>query len=145
MSRRGDFANDLAAVKATTDSEVASLLKLVGEGRSTTLSAPAELNTADSAPANKRANKQTQEPDGAPPVARETRRRSSESQPQLRSDEDAILQNVTTRLTLKTNQLLTETALRQKLAKKVPDTRQDIIEAALQEWFARAGYTLVDE
>lgn len=45
-----------------------------------------------------------------------------------------VRENVTTRLTPKTNELLTEAALRQKLKKRKPDTRQDIIECAVLEW-----------
>ncbi len=50
------------------------------------------------------------------------------------------LENVTTRLTAEINDLLTESALRQKLAKRIPSTRQDIIEEALHEWFIQNGY-----
>ena len=43
------------------------------------------------------------------------------------------LENVTTRLRHDTNERLTEAALHQKLKKVRPNTRQDIIEAALQD------------
>jgi hypothetical protein len=48
--------------------------------------------------------------------------------------------NVTTRLSAETNELLTEAALRQKLKRARPNTRQDIIEAAVGEWLQRHGY-----
>lgn len=47
--------------------------------------------------------------------------------------------NVTTRLTQGLNQRLTEAALRQKLNKQKPDTRQDIIEIAIVDWLSRRG------
>ena len=55
-------------------------------------------------------------------------------------DDKVILENVTTRLTRETNQLLTEAALRQKMVKQKPDTRQDIVNEALEEWLERRGY-----
>jgi len=48
-----------------------------------------------------------------------------------------LRENVTTRLTLETNERLTEAALRQKLSKRKPDSRQDIIEAAVIDWLKR--------
>jgi hypothetical protein len=55
-------------------------------------------------------------------------------------ESEAPLENVTTRLRQKTNELLTESALRQRLKKESPSTRQDIIEAALADWFRTHGY-----
>jgi hypothetical protein len=49
-------------------------------------------------------------------------------------------QNITTRVCQQTNELLSEAALRQKLKKLKPDSRQDIIETALFEWFQRNLY-----
>lgn len=48
--------------------------------------------------------------------------------------------NVTTRLSNHLNESLTEAALRQKLSKQQPDTRQDIIEVAVREWIQRNGH-----
>ena len=48
--------------------------------------------------------------------------------------------NVTTRLSAETNELLTEAALRQKLKRVAPNTRQDIIETAVCQWLAHQGY-----
>jgi len=48
--------------------------------------------------------------------------------------------NVTTRLSNRLNELLTEAVLRQKLSKQQPDTRQDIIEVAVTEWMNRNGH-----
>jgi hypothetical protein len=59
--------------------------------------------------------------------------------------EQIVLENVTTRLRRDTNELLTEAALRQKLKKEDPSTRQDIIEEALQDWFQRQAYALSKE
>lgn len=49
-------------------------------------------------------------------------------------------ENVTTRLTSETNARLTEAALHQKLKRTHPDTRQDIIEDAVIDWFKKHGY-----
>ena len=51
-----------------------------------------------------------------------------------------LRENVTTRLTRHTNELLTEASLRQKLKKVKPDSRQDIIEYAILEWLKRHGF-----
>ena len=51
-----------------------------------------------------------------------------------------LRENVTTRLTRRTNELLTEASLRQKLNKLKPDSRQDIIECAILEWLRRHGF-----
>ena len=51
-----------------------------------------------------------------------------------------LRENVTTRLTRRTNELLTEASLRQKLKKVKPDSRQDIIECAILEWLKRHGF-----
>ena len=58
-----------------------------------------------------------------------------------------LRENVTTRLTRHTNELLTEASLRQKLKKVKPDSRQDIIECAILEWLKRQGFksTLSDD
>lgn len=55
------------------------------------------------------------------------------------------MENVTTRLSRETNERLTEAALRQKLKKLEPDTRQGIIEAAVREWLKREHYLVVKE
>lgn len=55
-------------------------------------------------------------------------------------DEHVALENVTTRLRRETNELLTEAALRQRLKKETPATRQDIVEEALQDWFRKHSY-----
>ena len=51
-----------------------------------------------------------------------------------------LRENVTTRLTRHTNELLTEASLRQKLKKVKPDSRQDIIECAILEWLKRHDF-----
>ena len=56
------------------------------------------------------------------------------------SAERTSLCNVTTRLSHPTNELLTAAALRQRLEKQTPATRQDIIEEALCQWLQRHGY-----
>lgn len=48
-----------------------------------------------------------------------------------------LLDNVTTRLTRETNSRLTDAALREKLAKQLPNYRQAIIESAVNDWLQR--------
>lgn len=52
----------------------------------------------------------------------------------------AGLQNVTTRLTPETNEILRRAALQQQLKKHSPSTRQEIIEESIREWAHRRGY-----
>lgn len=48
--------------------------------------------------------------------------------------------NVTTRLSTTLNDLLSDAALKQRLAKKKPDSRQGIIEEAIHHWLKRNQY-----
>lgn len=82
---------------------------------------------------------------GVQPITRKTRPRTERPKTPSEPNEAAFLPpppvlNVTTRLTQRTNELLTEAALRQRLSKTTPATRQDIIETALRQWLAEHGY-----
>lgn len=46
---------------------------------------------------------------------------------------------LTTRLTVQTAEALRRAYLQQKLAGRVPDTQQEIVEAALREWLRHHG------
>lgn len=68
------------------------------------------------------------------------RKRLPASPPPVAPQRSRDRANVTTRLSAETNELLTEAALRQKLKRVAPNTRQDIIETAVCEWLAQQGY-----
>ena len=141
MSKRADFSSDVAAVKATTDSEVASLLKLVGHESGGALPSATPRSDNDPKPLASPETRPVKLKGDVRPVAPEvTIRPPTKPKSSPKADEEMVLQNVTTRLTRETNELLTEAALRQKLAKRKPDTRQDIMEVALIAWFKAIGY-----
>lgn len=136
MSRPTDFSNDLAVVSDAVNTDVDAIIKLVRqkdarEGDSRSVPIESNQNT------NPRPTDQIQVTHAKPNTHRPSRVRTI-SNPSL--EEQVVLENVTTRLRRETNERLTEVALRQKLKKEDPASRQDIIEAALQEWFHRHGY-----
>lgn len=67
-----------------------------------------------------------------PPSASKRSRPAAEPTP-----DQAIWENVTTRLTRETNRRLTEAALKQRLRQAKPDSRQGIIEEAVSLWLDR--------
>jgi hypothetical protein len=138
MSRPKDFADDLADVSATVNTDVDAIIKLVrqkdareGESQQQVAQSHEEADSPSTTKAQAPAPKAT---------SRRPSRIRAANNPSL--VEQVVLENVTTRLHRDTNELLTEAALRQKLKKETPATRQDIIEAALQDWFRRHGYAL---
>jgi hypothetical protein len=143
MSKRGDFSAEVDAVSATVERDVGAFMKLVREDRSETPAPP----VADAKPeAEHDEAKPIVEMESAPTSpTKSTVRSRSRTQPKTAHDEPLVLVNVTTRLTRETNELLTDAALRQRLEKKTPATRQDIVEAALQDWFRRHGYGRRDD
>ena len=133
MSRKADFSNDLDAISATVERDVGAFMKLVREGTE-----PLQKEPTLDRDANWTKSQQIGELDAKNPLPATTKRpgrQRSKARPKPNVPESVALVNVTTRIRRETNELLTEAALRQRLAKKTPDTRQDIIEAALQEWF----------
>lgn len=130
MTKRADFSKELAAVKSTAEQEVASLLRLVDQSRATTSGNSSSIQPKVEVRHHLR-QRENESRQSEVPVRRQTDRERSDG---------TILENVTTRLTRETNELLTEAALRQKLAKRLPDTRQEIIEIAVNEWFIKNGY-----
>jgi len=137
MSRPTDFSSDLAVVSETVKTDVDAIIKLVRqkdakEGDSRPLPIQSDQST------NPRTTDQIQVLQSKPSRHCASRVRTVSDQS---LEEQVVLANVTTRLRRETNERLTEVALRQKLKKEDPATRQDIIEAALQEWFQRHGYT----
>jgi hypothetical protein len=142
MSKAKDFTQDLADVSQTIDTDVDAIIKLVRQkdGRvgesNPSLDQPPKTNSAPAANDSCPSNEPTQ--DSPRPAKRKLTKVRTKTEPPL--SQQVVLENVTTRLRRETNELLTEVALRQKLKKIEPATRQDIIEVALQDWFRRNGY-----
>ncbi len=140
MNKAKDFSEDLADVSNKVSNDVDAILKIVrqtdGSGdNSAHHSSKAENHTATSADAKT-------SPSLKPNKPRNARTRLNSGS---RLADEVVRENVTTRLRRNTNELLTEAALRQKLKKEEPSTRQDIIEVALQDWFRRQGYAISKE
>lgn len=143
MNKQADFGKDLATLSENISAEVGDVLEALQQKRTTsrpTISrkrdepgAGLPTSSAESAPAPEQ-----------PAVASSPQRERSRSRSRLIPfvERDEPLENVTTRLRHKTNELLTEAALRQRLKKEQPATRQDIVEAALGDWFRKHGYSL---
>ncbi len=136
MSKPADFSNDLAVVSEAVNTDVDAIVKLVRqkdarEGNPRSL--PTESNQNTTLPLTD----QIEATHAKPSRHRPSRIRTGSTPA---PEEQVVLENVTTRLRRETNEQLTEVALRQKLKKEDPATRQDIIEAALQEWFQRHDY-----
>ncbi|MEX2167735.1 MAG: hypothetical protein WD851_00365 [Pirellulales bacterium] len=127
---RPDFAEDLSGIQEDVVNDVGKILEL--------------------------ANSTRRESGGAGTLAPSTAPEITIRRPRVRPDHAkktvpgqapvvaprATLVNVTTRLSHQTNELLTEAALRQRLKKISPASRQDIMETAIQEWFERNGYSI---
>lgn len=122
---RPSFADDLATIQQDVTADVGKILQLAK-----TQSSPAVEAKVEAVPST-------------PPIAKEVPRRIRRTTSPVAIETPLVsrtLENVTTRLSRETNELLTEVALRQRLKKKTPDTRQAIIESALREFFQRNGY-----
>ena len=138
MSKQPDFGNDLAALNENVTAAVGDVLEALQQKR---VGKRAEL----AAKPEEKSGEVGEEPSAAssktilanPPRRQRTSFRSRLT-PTIERDEP--LENVTTRLRQSTNELLTEAALRQRLKKETPATRQDIVEAALHDWFRKHGY-----
>lgn len=144
MVEKPDFGNDLSTMTEEITAELGDVLQALSLQKKKPASKTVEFNTAH---APKPRAETSSSPSGETPRATNDEaakprapRREQRTAAKSALDDDVLLQNVTTRLRPDTNALLTEAALRQKLKKTVPDTRQDIIEEALQEWLRRHGY-----
>lgn len=142
MNKKPDFGNDLANLNDNVTAAVDDVLQVLQQKR--TASRP------DIAP--REAVTPREQPDSATVVAPSESAKQTPSSPRRQRfasrsrlvpevDHDEPLENVTTRLRQKTNERLTEAALRQRLKKETPASRQDIIEAALTDWFRKHGYS----
>lgn len=123
--RRTGFSDDLRAIQGEVEADVGTILKIAKQARGVEASNPQP-------PADTKI---------ASPQGQRTRPVDKRPKPQtLETVASPFVQNVTTRLTHRTNELLTEAALRQRLSKSTPATRQDIIEVAVCQWLAEHGY-----
>jgi len=140
MNKQPDFGNDLAALQLSVTAEVGDVLHALQNKRSATRSPTIkkEEPQGPSSPPNANQLDGPAPSTGAPAPRRS--RPASRSRLVPAVDRDEPLENVTTRLRQRTNELLTEAALRQRLKKENPATRQDIVEAALCDWFRKQGY-----
>jgi hypothetical protein len=140
MNKQPDFGNDLAALNENVTAAVGDVLKALQQKRATKTTAVSkkadEKDVQPSAPVESVYGAELAI--AAPSPRRQRMSSRSRLTPSVERDEP--LENVTTRLRQKTNELLTEAALRQRLKKEMPATRQDIIEAALGDWFRKHGY-----
>jgi hypothetical protein len=122
---RPNFAEDLFAIREDVSQDIGTILKLAKSSPSGTPTTPPQIDS----------------PAKDSPSARESKPRSrpvSRSK-QIPAETENLL-NVTTRLSQSINEQLTAAALHQRLKKQKPDTRQAIIEAALNDWLHRHGY-----
>jgi len=142
MDKRPDFGKDLAALSDNVTAEVGDVLQALRQKQASkrtvtvkkeqTMTQEQPLTVVDAA----------EEMPAETPASDAPRRSRTAHRFRLKPiiERDETLDNVTTRLRRQTNELLTETALRQRLKKQSPATRQDIIEAALGDWFRKHGY-----
>lgn len=119
---RQAFSGELREIQGEVDSHVTTILDLARQNEKP----PRVAVATPENPAEKLAIR--------PDVAVRESHKLAEGEPRR------LLLNVTTRLTSDTNERLTEAALRQRLKKVTPATRQEIIEQAVQEWLTRHGY-----
>lgn len=140
MNKQPDFGNDLAALNENVTAAVGDVLEALQQKRSAkTSEASKKAEEKLVAPAASTESVSEAGPTVATPSPRR-QRTSPRSRLMPTIERDEPLENVTTRLRQTTNELLTEAALRQRLKKELPSTRQDIVEAALRDWFRKHGY-----
>lgn len=134
MDRRSDFASDLAAIHSEVAADVGGILDAVKATKASKTTRRDQLHSPLVEP--------SQEPQAStiPERPKPERQRRIRSTSPVELESRAVLENVTTRLSRATNELLTEASLRQRLKKLTPATRQDIIEVAVQEWLHANGY-----
>ena len=141
MNKQVDFGNDLAALHENVNASVGDVLEVLQRKRSDKQPLPSLESAREPVASTQTADASAVTPP-TPSVASQPRRQRTASRSHLlrEMEREEPLENVTTRLRQRTNELLTEAALRQRLKKTAPSTRQDIIEAALADWFRKHGY-----
>jgi hypothetical protein len=143
MNKRPDFGTDLANLNENVSTEVGNVLQALRQQKTESRPVPVpnkEEPIAEPLQATAIGAATSEQP-AAPPAPRRPRSASrSRLTPIIERNEP--LENVTVKLRRQTNELLTEAALRQQLKKESPLYRQDIVEAALTEWFRKHGYAI---
>lgn len=143
MNKQPDFGDDLANLNDNVTAAVGDVLQVLQQKRTNGNAVVVKQPDAAAKEEPKAASTLGIEETEQPVVASSPRRQRSANRSRLTPtvDHGEPLENVTTRLRQKTNELLTEAALRQRLKKESPSTRQDIIEVALSDWFRKHGYS----
>lgn len=128
MSKAKGFSDDIESLSAAVDADVGRVVTMMRNG--THAASDSSLDPASTST-----------------TARTLARSTRQEEPLLTQasivnshDSSVALVNVTTRLPQAINELLSESALRQKLAKRKPDNRQDIVAEALADWFLKYRY-----
>jgi hypothetical protein len=130
MNRRPDFASELVVLQSEVAADVGGILDTLKARKAT------QATAADTPHKQENYTREKVQP-------RPARTRTSprlRSTPNREAQQAVILENVTTRLSRETNELLTQASLHQRLKKRAPSTRQDIIEEAVQQWLSANGY-----
>lgn len=143
MDKRPDFGKDLATLSDDVTAEVGDVLLALRQNRTTGRKVVA-IKGGSVGNEQQAATADTPSVESSDEVPSSDRSRGprTTARPSAKQvlDEHVALENVTARLCRETNELLTEAALRQRLKKEAPATRQDIVEEALQDWFRKRGY-----
>lgn len=143
MNKQPDFGTDLAILNENVTAEVGDVLQALEQKRTASRSTVVRKKEEPAAEPPKPTADTATTPEQPTATSLPRRQRSSSrSRLTVSVEQDEPVENVTTRLRRKTNELLTEAALRQRLKKEHPATRQDIVEAALTDWFRKHGYQL---
>src|SRR5436305_1522416 len=139
MDNRSDFEGDLEAVKDDIETNVAEILQVLGSRQES--ANPANYRRAERAENSRESTLVVGDGFSASHTDKmKTPKRRADSQPEPIAVLSPMV-NITTRLSITTNNLLTEAALRQRLKKVSPCTRQAILEAALKAWLHKNGYS----
>jgi len=141
MNREKGFAEDLEAISTNVENEVGRYVKLLRNDTALAANSPGSAKVAKTATQQepKTEDRSANGTGDASPA--DTRTRTSPRPRQKAAPtEKVVRENVSLRLRPETNELLTEAALRQKLKKEPPDSRQDIADVALWDWFRKHGY-----
>lgn len=141
MDKEPDFGRDLAILNEGVTTEVGDVLQALRQKKTAGRTSVVSPSKAAAMPATVPEADAVNAAD-ATAAPRQPARTANRSRLKPVVERDTVLENVTTRLRRETNELLTEAALRQRLKKTTPATRQDIIETALGDWFRKHGYRL---
>jgi hypothetical protein len=138
MTKNANFAGELETISTAVERDVGRVITLLRDEQASDADVGVGSAGASHSPQDSRNGDRLSDAESSLPAERAAPR--TRSRTKVVAEEQVILENVTTRLSRETNELLTEAALRQKLAKQTPDTRQDIIETAVRHWLKTNRY-----